>query len=383
MPVAADVRVLHVLEAIETGCARHLVDLVSATSSVDHEVVVPPERVGGHTDRVAFAALTAAGAIVHLVDMRRNPASPHNVHAVMAVRRLIRRRQPDVVHGHSTIGGLVARAAAIGTGAVVVYTPNGVAAGAVATAVERAMGRATARFIAVSPSERAEVLRRRLVPEDRIVVVPNGIDLDAPPPGDLRRLVGVDGDVPLIGSVGRLTPQKAPEVLLRSWALVAERYEEAHFVLIGDGALAGAIDSLAAELGLGRRYHRLAYLPGAAAYLPSLDVFTLASRFEGGPYVPLEALRAGVPVVLTDVVGNRDAVENGVTGLLVPSEDASALARGVVCILTDKERARQRVEAGQLALRERFGVDTMGETTGRLYQDLATTRRQRHRGLRA
>lgn len=365
-------RVLHVLEAIETGCARHLVDVVRATSGVCHEVVSPPERVGGHTDRAAFDALAVAGATVHLVDMRRRPASRHNALAIVQVRRLIHRRRPDVVHGHSTIGGLVARAAAVGTGVAVAYTPNGIATGALATAVERAMGRVTTRFIAVSPSERAEVLRRRLVPEDRIAVVPNGIDPDVPVPADLRTLLGVDCDVPLIGSVGRLTPQKAPDVLVRSWALVAERCAEAHFVLIGDGVLAGAMDSLAAQLGLGGRYHRLAFLPMAAAYLPDLDVFMLASRFEGGPYVPLEAQRAGVPVVLTDVVGNRDAVENGVTGLVVPPEDPRALARAVVSLLTNEERARQLIEAGRLAVRTRFSMDAMGETTRRLYVDLTT-----------
>ncbi len=373
-------KVLHVLEAIETGCARHLSDVVRSGRGVRHHVVVPPERIGGHTDLAAFAAFAAAGASVHVVDMRRNPASPRNPVAMVAVRRLIRRHELDGVHGHSTIGGIVARAAAVGTGAAVVYTPNGVARGAAATAVERALGRVTDRFVAVSPSERAEVLRRRLVPEDRLVLVPNGIDPVAPEPLDLRGLLGLDPAVPVVGSVGRLVHQKAPEVLLRGWALVAQRIPTAHFVLVGDGPLAGTVDTLAVELGLGARFHRIPFLAGAAAYLPSLDVFALASRFEGGPYVPLEAMRAGVPVVLTDVTGSRDAVEHGITGLLVPAGDHAALAEQIVALLNQPSRARRLARAGREAIHERFTIEVMGDQLRGLYSELAGRRRLRLQG---
>ena len=123
------IRVLHVLEALEGGTARHLVDVVRYTSGVEPHVVLPTSRGGGVTDTAAPGAMAAAGATVHHVEMRRDPRSPRNVKALVSVRLLIRRLHPEVVHGHSSIGGVVARIAATGTAAATVYTPNGIAPG--------------------------------------------------------------------------------------------------------------------------------------------------------------------------------------------------------------------------------------------------------------
>src|SRR5207253_2530716 len=92
--------------------------------------------------------------------------------------------------------------------------------------------------------------------------------------------------------------------------------------------------------GLGSRFHQIAFLANVSASLGQLDVFVLASRFEGGPYAPLEAMRAGTPVVLSDVVGNRDVVEHRRSGLLVPPADAEALATAIAELLSDRDLAR-------------------------------------------
>ena len=116
--------VLHVLEAIEGGVARHLVNLVGHVDA-DHIVVIPSERVGGLTDNAAIAAIASAGATVEQIDMRRSPTSPRTLAAVPKVNRLINRVKPAVVHGHSAIGGVVARLGAVGTSSARVYTPHG------------------------------------------------------------------------------------------------------------------------------------------------------------------------------------------------------------------------------------------------------------------
>lgn len=379
---AAPVRptVLHVLEALEGGTARHLVDVVRHTP-VAHEVAVPRFRMGGVTDLAAVEAMAEAGAVVHRVEMRRLPPHPLNLAALVAIRRLIARRRPHLVHGHSSVGGALARLAVLVAPSRrppgVLYTPNGVAAGPEtpggrpALVLERALGRGTDRLVAVSPSEADLVRRLRLVPAHRVVTIPNGIELDLPPPGpDLRAALGLMAGVPLVGCVARLVPQKRPVDFVRAAVLVAQQVAGAHFVHIGDGPLRAAMGAEIRRSGLGSRFHLVAELPGAAAVLGQMDVVVLASAFEGGPYVPLEAMRAGTPVVLSDVVGNRDVVEDAVSGLLVPPGDPPALAAAVVRVLDEPGLRARLAEAARARVGERFDVRAMGLALAAVYRQV-------------
>jgi glycosyltransferase involved in cell wall biosynthesis len=174
--------------------------------------------------------------------------------------------------------------------------------------------------------------------------------------------------------MGRLVPQKAPEVLVRAMAIVGRAHPDAHFVLIGDGALDSLVTDELARAGLGDRFHWIRSLPRASQYLHDLDVFVLLSRFEGASYSPLEAMRAGVAVVATDVTGNRDTIEHDRTGLLVPPDDPEAGARAVTSVLGDPALRRRLAADGQRAVRDRFGVAGMGARHAELYQKLTDRR---------
>lgn len=363
-------RVLHVVEAIEAGVARHVMDVVTHVPA-DHEVVVPPERIGGFTDHAALEAMEAAGARVHLTPMRRSVVDPRNAAAVGHVRQLIRRSRPDVVHGHASIGGAAARLAAAGTGVRRVYTPNGLIPGRTVVATERVLGKLTDRFVAVSETEADLVVSRRIVPRERVVVIPNGIELTPPAPvTDLRARLGLDRRTPVIGTVGRLAAQKAPEVFVRGCARIARASDDAAFVLIGDGPLRDAVVEEVRATRLNGRFVHLPGLHGAATVMGQFDVFVLASRYEGGPYAPLEAMRAGTPVVLTDVVGNRDTVIDGESGLVVPPDDPAALAAAVQRLLRDPDLRRRLATAARERLAARFDVRLMADRLTVLYRNL-------------
>ena len=371
-------RVLQVLEAIEGGTARHLVDVVRHTPGVEHIVVVPEQRVGGQTDRGAVPAMVAAGASIQLLDMRRDPVRPANALAVGRLIRLIRRTRPDVVHTHSSIGGLVGRLAAAACRVPRLYTPHAVTDVQAGIAVERVLGRITDVLIAVSPSERARVLDLGLVRPDRVRVVVNGIELDPPQPAaqppDLRDRFGIPPASPLVGSISRLVPQKAPEHLAAAWAEAARASPEAHFVLIGAGPLQEQFDAAIDRLDVRGRVHQLEQLPEAWSVLDQLTVFSLASRFEGAPYALLEAARAGAAIAATDVVGTRDFVEDGVTGVLAPVDDPAALGRRIGELLSDAQWRRNVVEAARKRLAREFDVNMMGERLAAIYADASGRR---------
>jgi glycosyltransferase involved in cell wall biosynthesis len=372
-PAVADPVVLHVLEALEGGTARHVVDMARHVEHYEHHVAIPSVRVGGLTDARAPQLLRDAGATVHVVEMRRAPLTMHNARALVQLHRLIRSIDAQVVHGHSSIGGALARLAARTTRRPCVYTPNGVATGRGPLAVERLLARATARIIAVSPSEAATLRSHHIAGGDLVEVIPNGIDADPPPVAptvDLREVLDLPPTTPLVGTLARLVPQKAPERFVTLAGAVHRRAGDPHFVLIGDGPLRADIDRLMAASAARTHLHRIAELTGAETVLGQLDVFVLTSRFEGGPYAPLEAMRAGAPVVLTDVVGSHDVVEHGRTGFLAPQDDMEAMATIVAELLADPQRAQEVATAARASVRQRFDVVKTGRALAAVYGSL-------------
>jgi glycosyltransferase involved in cell wall biosynthesis len=362
-------RVLHVLEALEAGASRHLRYLVGHVDA-EHIVVIPPERVGGLTDDLAFEDFARAGAEVHLVPMRRSPKSAHNAAALARLRRIVKERRPDVVHGHSSIGGALARVAMAGTGVPCVYTSHGLFPSLSAMAIERALGRFTDRFIALAPSEVQLVRQLRLVPPERIVLVPNGIELDPTPHAsyDLREKLGVAPGTPIVGTVGRLAPQKAPEVFFRACAEIARRDDETCFVLVGDGPLADVVQHEIDSAGIASRFLLLRGCNEGPSLMAQFDVFALPSRYEASPYAPLEAMRAGAAMVVTDVAGNHEMIDDGRIGLLVPPDDPAALADAVVSVLADPARRAALVAAARERLAERHDVAVLAEKLLEVYQ---------------
>lgn len=369
-------RVVHVLEALGGGTSRHVVDIVRHARDVEHEVVVPPRRVGGLSDETAIGQLEAAGALVHRLRMRRAPWAPHNAWALARLARLLRERDPDIVHGHSSIGGLLARVAAIGLDRPRVYTPNGITYVRAGRAVERGLRRLTDRLVAVSESEGALALELGLIDPEGLVVIPNGIELERPDPIDLRARLRLPAEAPLVGMIGRCVPQKAPLDFVAACAIVSKALPDARFVLIGDGSLAPKVDGAVRAAGLGERFIRVPHVTGVAAALPSLDVFVLTSRFEGLPYTALEAMRAGTALVLTDVVGNRDVISAGSSGVLVPAAEPAKMASAIVEVLVDGERRKELATAARARLVELFDVRLMGERLTELYRTL-NARRER------
>ena len=253
--------VLHVLEAVRSGTSRHLVDVVRTVSSVTHHVVVPPPArsavaSGADYDGAAVEAMSASGAEIHQIDMARSPVHLVNVRALHRLRRLIRDVTPSVIHGHSTVGGVLARAVSIGSDIPTVYTPNALLTDRRALAVERVLGRWTDRMIAVSPSEARHMRDLHLVDPNRIVVIANGIDLDRHhlPPVGLRAMLDMPDAVPMVGMVARVVCQKAPEAFVAVCGIVAAKLPDAHFVLIGKGPLQSQLDRAIETAGLGTRF---------------------------------------------------------------------------------------------------------------------------------
>lgn len=375
--MSTKLRILHALEAFAGGTERHLLDVVAYVTDAEHVIAVPSLHLGRSTVAAAARA-SRLGALVETVEMTRSAAPHRNAAAINSMRALIKRHRPDVVHGHSSLGGAISRLSATGMSVPVVYTPNGLSRASWALTAERYLRARTDWLIAVSESEREFALSKRLVPPGRVSVIPNGIDLQAPAPHDpsLRARLGIPDGTPLVGCLGRLTWQKAPEVYAAACRIAGRQVPDAHFVLIGSGLHDDKVRSELEGAGLDGRFHWLGSLPGASAAFGELDLYVLPSRFEGGPYTPLEAMRAGTPVILTDVAGNRDTIQHGVSGLLVPVDDHVRLALAIIELLSDPVRRARFAVAAAERLERLFDVRLMAAHTARVYGALVGERRQ-------
>ena len=379
-------RVLHVMESTIGGTKRHLLELAQGlrASGCEAEVACPRVRGEAFGDVSFWDDLAAAGIPGHEVPMERRPLAPANLRATRTLAALLRRGRFDVVHAHSSIAGAVARPAAVLAGRPrprVVYTPHGFAfltpgsAGRRRTflAVERLLGRVTDRLVAVSPTEAEAAVAFGIVPRERVATIPNGVDLPEPPDPERRAVVrrreGWNG-ARIVGTVSRMTAQKDPATWLAVAARVAAGYPDVRFVWVWGGEQEAEVRRRAAALGLHDRLSFPGYRPDARELVGAFDVFLLTSRFEGLPYTPIEALSAGTPVVATDVVGTRDVVRQGETGLLGPAGDVDALARQVSRLLDDPALAAKLAAAGREDVRRRFSVQAMVAQTVAAYESV-------------
>ena len=368
---AAPLHVLHVLEAIGGGTAKHLIDVCRAVP-IRHTVVVPAARRGELSDPDAIRELRLAGADVRVVPMRRSAFSATNFQAIAVVRKLIVELSPSVVHGHSSVGGAIARIAARGTGVATAWTAHGIMTASYAVLIQRWLGRTTDLAVALSASEARTLIELRLAEPRAIQIIPNGIDRRRQPaPFDLRERLGLPAGCPVVVSIARLSPQKAPLDLVAAAEILIRRRPDVHVVLIGDGELAALVDEAILEKGLGTNFHRLRMDTGASALLPQADAAVLTSVFEGGPYLVLEAFRAGIPMVATSCVGTVDAIEHERTGLLAAPGDVLGLAGQLTRVLDDRELAEALVAAATRRLAERFSIGGMARALEDSYRVLA------------
>lgn len=211
----------------------------------------------------------------------------------------------------------------------------------------------------------------------RIETVIPGIDLRRFDRSRLRPSVVAEyrhGASRVIGTVARLVPQKAIHVLLDATPLLLQAFPDTRVLVVGDGPLRAELEAQARRLGIAATVTFAGYQEDVASAYAAMDVFVLPSRDEGYGIAFLEAMAMGIPVVGTRVIGSMEAVEDGITGLLVPYADAPALARAVSRIFGDPELGRWLRGAAADRVRHRFSRERSASQVEALYRDLANHR---------
>lgn len=227
----------------------------------------------------------------------------------------------------------------------------------------------------------AEAIRTVLVDQgydpSRISVIRNGIDLSRfrnhASTGAVRLGLGLKASTPVVAVFSRLNRLKGIEYFLEAVALLAKRFDEVRFLIVGDSvsqAYREELEARARALGLGERVAFTGFRVDVPELLAEVSVSVLPSLSEGLSNVVLEAMAAGVPVVATSVGGTPELLEDGVTGLLVPPRDPAALAQAIGSLLEDPARGRSIGQAGRQRVAERFSLEATLRQTEQLYERL-------------
>ena len=321
-----------------------------------HKVTLACRLGGSLEDRAR-----SAGLDVHAFPFRGD-WSPS---AALGLARLARHDPPDVVHAHdphALAAALVVGAPRVGSRRVDFAVQGG--------ASRWKYGRCE-RIIAVSEAV-AAVLRRDGVAPDRVRVVYEGVPDRRPEPGGRAMLesLGVPMTALVVGSVAALTDHKDHKTLLSAATEVAARVPAAHFVIVGDGERKADLQAQAAALGLQGRVVFTGFREDLDRLIPAFDVFCLSSKMEGLGTSLLDAMCFMRPVVATAAGGIPEAVEDGVTGRVVPVQDPAALAAALVAVLLDRAERERLGKAGRRRFQARFSADRMVEATLAVYGEL-------------
>ncbi|MDZ7674080.1 MAG: glycosyltransferase family 4 protein [Acidimicrobiales bacterium] len=339
---------------------------------------------GGHAD-----AVRAAGHTHHVLEHATRAFSPtQDVRALGELYRLFRSVRPDIVHTHNPKPGIYGRMAAKAARVpLIVNTQHGLYAQPTDRGTRRLPVYLLERLAAacsdvelIQSREDLQTLRRLRVPERKLRLLGNGIDLTRfrPPTAttraDVRRALGYGEDDVVCGAVGRLVWEKGYRELFRAASELLPRLPHLRMLVIGpfDDDKADLLrreDVEAAEAAgvrfLGHR-HDVEDLYGA------MDFYVLASHREGFPRSAMEASASGLPVIATDIRGCREVVVDGDNGILVPVRDADALATAIETLATDDGSRRRMGEAAARRANSHFDQQQLIDITLDAYAALPT-----------
>jgi glycosyltransferase involved in cell wall biosynthesis len=223
------------------------------------------------------------------------------------------------------------------------------------------------RIICVSDSNRRDLIDECPAAATRVQTVYNGVDPSAFPSQTNRKKVREELGIvsgPVLVMIARLTEAKGHRFLLQALPHLIEAWPQLCCVFVGDGELRDQLHRLTVELAVERSCRFLGVREDIADILAAADVVVLPSLSEGFPFVLLEALAMGCPVVASRVNGTPELIEHHKTGLLVPARDSQALMMAIQEVLSNPTAAAKMGAEGRAVVRERFTVDHMvGNTT--------------------
>lgn len=370
-------KILQIVASSHGGGAEVTRCLVKGLDRERYDTTVIMPEDGGQLSAADFQAI---GARCLSFDI----ATGFSLHELWNLRRFVHSNRFDLIHCHGARAALWGRLAAIGPRRPkIVFSVHGLSIvhyhglkRTVLRGIERILQVVTDVTLCDSDAELADVVRYGVALPRRAHAVYNGIDLDrldqsVHDRATARAALGLDITQSVVVTVCRLNKPRDFPTLLRAMQKAVAQIPMARLLIVGDGPLRQAIENEVRALHLEEHVRMLGIVRDVAQVLTAADVFVLATQgWEGLPLAPLEAMAVRLPVVISDVGGNRKAVQDGVTGYVVPPGQPQALADALLRLLQDACTAQQMGQQGRELVMREFSLQRMAAETMAIYERL-------------
>ena len=326
--------------------------------------------------------LSPPGELVDVLEQHEIPVTcfhatgKRSISVLWKLRRALKEIRPRIVVSFLFHANMAARLASFGLGAQVV---SGIRVSEKRSLwplrLDRWTEKLVARHVCVSQAVADYSIETGGLPTEKVRVIPNGVDYAAfancSQIWDRQTVNGrIPQDAPIVLFVGRLSPQKAPEVFLEALATIFQQHPEAHAVLVGEGPLQASLEQQADDLSIRDRTHFLGRRGDIPALMKSATLLVLPSRWEGMPNVVLEAMASGLPVVATRVDGTAELIENERTGLLISPDNCSELVSAMDRLLANTKLRKDVADSAQHYISKGFTWNRIAAEYAGLFKNL-------------
>ena len=306
----------------------------------------------------------------------------NDLKAIREIRALIKKYNPDIVYAHSSKAGAIARVADIGLKNRCVYNPHGWAFNmrcsakkkAIYTMIEKIAAPFCDKIICISDAEKQSALDKKICKEDKLQVIFNGVDIEAYENGAhgavKRQDLNIPEDAFVVGMVGRISQQKAPDVFIKMAKQVKDEVPNAHFIIVGNGNQEDEIRKYAKDNGFSDSLHITGWVDNPMSYVELFDVACLLSRWEGFGLVLPEYMMAGKPIVASKVDAIPNIIKDGENGLLVEVDNAKETSKAILKIYNNKSMRNHLIRCGLEDSHNRFDARRVSEEHQRLFETI-------------
>ena len=368
------IRILHLITELELGGAENL--LLNNVRNIDkrrfHVVV-------GYIYGPGTLASEIKKTGINVVNLSRK--GKINLWLIFKLFFLIRKERIEIIHTHLVHASIIGRIAGKLAGVRSIITTRHYAYERKEKSLIYWLERKTAYLnrltIAISYAVKDYLVRKEKYKVQKVIVIHNAVDLkyfDS----NTERCNSSTPNGNLIGSVGRLHPQKGFDTLLKSMPEVIEEFPSAKLKIIGEGSQRKYLEELCSDLGISKQVNFLGRQTPAEVinFLKDIYLFVLASNWEGFGLVLVEAMACGKPIVATKVEGVIEIVEDSKTGFLVPPAQPQALSHRIIQLLKDKQLAKRMGSNAREKVETMFSMENMINRLDLLYCKLARPRRR-------